>query len=110
MNIDDPDLTPAGGTLSRPVLGPHRVPVATFTPAQTPHPDAIWEPLTRTTGMTADGQQGDPFGGYRPGHGLEHEPLDSAEKARQRTVQSAYSFAETADQIRSALRPGAIAG
>lgn len=105
MDLDT--LVPAGGgSLSRPVMGPHRVPVATFTPAQTPHPDAIWEPLSRVTGMTADGQQGDPLGGYRLGHGLEHEPLDTAEKDSEHTVQKAFSLHDTVGQIRSALRPG----
>ena len=108
MDLDT--LVPAGGgSLSRPVLGPRRQIIGTFTPAQTPDPGDLWEPLTRTTGITAGGQQGDPFGGYRPGHGLEHEPLDSAEKAGQHTAQSAYSFAETAGQVRAALRPGSLA-
>jgi hypothetical protein len=109
MNIDDPDLTPAGASLSRPVLGPHREPVATFTPTRAVHPDELWEPLTRTTGMTRDGQQGDPFGGYQPGHALEHEPLDSAEKAGQHTTQNVFDHVQAAGNIRSALRPG-IAG
>jgi hypothetical protein len=69
------------------------------------HPDAIWEPFTRTTGMTREGQQGDPLGGYRPGHGLEHEPVDQAERNSEHTVQHA-AFTNTASQIRAALRPG----
>lgn len=104
MDLDT--LVPAGGgSLSRPVLGPHRQAVATFTQTETPHPDDIWEPLSRVTGMTADGQQGDPLGGYQPGRSIEHEPVDDAERDSQHTVQRAYSFAETAGQVRAALRP-----
>jgi hypothetical protein len=108
MNIDDPDLTPTGGTLSRPVLGPHRRVVATFTPTQTPDPADLWEPFSRTTDQARDGQQGDPLGGYRPGHGIEHEPVDDAERASQHTVQR-FDHVQAANQIRSALR-GGIAG
>lgn len=44
----------------------------------------------------------------RPGHGLEHEPVDGAERASQHTAQHAAQFnhAETSRMIRSALRPG----
>jgi hypothetical protein len=44
----------------------------------------------------------------RPGHGFEHEPLDSAEKTSQHTAQNAAAFdhAEASRMIRSALRPG----
>ena len=42
-----------------------------------------------------------------PGHALEGEPLDDAEKAAQRTVQNVYDHAATSAMIRSALRPGA---
>ena len=106
MNIDDPDLTPVGA-LPRPVLGPHRVPVATFTPTLTPHPDELWRPFTRTNDVTRDGFQGAPLS-YQPGRSIEHEPLDQGEKDSARTTQRAYSFAETAGHIRSALRPGAL--
>jgi hypothetical protein len=109
MNLDDPDLTPAGASLSRPVLGPHRQAVAQFTPTRVVHPDELWEPFSRTTDQACDGSQGAPLG-YRPGHCLEHEPLDQDEKASGHSAQNAYSFAETAGQIRSALRPSAIAG
>lgn len=103
MDLDT--LVPAGGgSLSRPVLGPHRVPVATFTPAQTPHPDELWQPFTRVTGMTADGQQGDPLGGYRPGHGIGHEPLDQDEKQSQHTAQIAAPHAIADSMVRSAMR------
>lgn len=44
----------------------------------------------------------------RPGHGLEHEPLNQAERASEKTAQNAAGFdhAETSRMIRSALRPG----
>jgi hypothetical protein len=104
MNIDD--FTPTnGGSLSRPVLGPHREPVATFTPTRAVHPDELWEPLSRTNDMTRDAPQGAPLG-YRPGRSLEHEPLDSAEKAGQHTAQTAFDHVQAAGDIRSALRPG----
>jgi hypothetical protein len=76
------------------------VPVAQFTPTQTTDPADLWHG-GRTTDVTRDGQQGSPLG--LPGH-LEHEPVDDAERGSQHTVQRAYSFAETASQIRSALR------
>ncbi len=43
----------------------------------------------------------------RPGHGLEHEPVDDAERAAQHTAQNAATFdhATTARAIRAALRP-----
>jgi len=59
-----------------------------------------------------------------PGHGFEDEPADAAEKASQQTAQKAarsasqalldgtqdgapvFSFSDTADQVRSATRPG----
>lgn len=101
MDLDT--LVPAGGgSLSRPVLGPHRVPVATFTPAPDLALDEIWHG-GRTTGMTRDGLQGAPFG---PGHSIEHEPLDTAEKDSEHTMHKAFSLHDTGGQIRSALRPG----
>ena len=100
MDLDT--LVPAGGgSLSRPVLGPHRVPVATFTPAPDLALDEIWHG-GRTTGMTRDGTQGDPFS--QPGHGIEHEPTGNAEKQSQHLVQR-FDQAQTATTIRSALRP-----
>jgi hypothetical protein len=106
--VDLSELTPSGGgNLSCPVMGPHGRPVATFTPAETPDPADLWEPFTRTTDRTRDASQGDPFG--RPGHGLEHEPVDRAERDAQKTAQSAAGFQQTATQIRAALR-GGIAG
>lgn len=100
MNISE--LTPSGGgDLSRPVLGPRRQIVATFTPTQTTDPAELWQPFTRTTDQARDGRQGDPFG--QPGHGLEHEPTDTAEKASQHLVQ--FDHAQTATTIRAALRP-----
>ena len=59
--------------------------------------------------MTAGGQQDDPFGGYRPGHSIEHEPLDQDEQASQHTTRNVFDQVQTAGQIRAALRPG-IAG
>ena len=104
MDLDT--LVPAGGgSLSRPVLGPHRQVVASFTPHQATDPDAIWEPFTRTTETTRGGQQGAPLG-YRPGHGLEHEPLDQDERNSDHLVQNVFSLHDTGGQIRSALRPG----
>ena len=100
MDLDD--LTPAGGgSLRRPVLGPHGAPVATFTAPPGLSLDEIWHG-GRTTGMTRDGRQGDPLG--QPGHGLEHEPTDTAEKASQHLVQR-FDHAQTATTIRAALRP-----
>jgi hypothetical protein len=105
MNLDD--LTPdGGGSLRRPVLGPHGRAVATFTAHETPDPASLWTPFTRTTEQTRDGQQGSPLGGYQPGHGLEHEPLDRAERDSDHLVQNVYSHAQTARQIRAALRGG----
>lgn len=102
MDLDN--LVPAGGgTLSRPVLGPHGAPVATFTPAPDLALDEIWHG-GRTTGMTRDGIQGAPLG-YQPGHGIEHEPLDQDEKQSQHLVQR-FDHAQTATTIRAALRPG----
>jgi hypothetical protein len=106
MDLDT--LVPAGGgSLSRPVLGPHRRVVATFTPTQTPDPADLWQPFTRTTDMTRDAPQGAPLG-YRPGHGQEHEPVDLAERNSEHTVQNAVRpHEETARSIRTALRrPG----
>jgi len=103
--MDLEDLTPAGGgSLSRPVIGPHGRPVATFTAPETPHPDELWTPLTRMQDVTRDGQQGAPFG--RPGHGLEHEPLDQDERNSEHLVQNVGAHVQVAGQIRSALRPG----
>jgi len=95
--MDLEDLTPAGASLRRAVRGPHGRPVATFTAPVTPDPDQLWEPLTRTNDRTYGGTQGAPFG--RPGHGLEHEPTDNAEKASEHTAQAAA-------RVRAALRPG----
>jgi hypothetical protein len=103
--MDLEDLTPAGGgSLSRPVLGPHGRPVVTFTAPPALHPDELWTPLSRTNDMTSGGVQGAPFG--RPGYALEHEPLDTAEKQSGQLVQKAFSLHDTGGQIRSALRPG----
>jgi hypothetical protein len=103
MDLDD--LTPAGeGSLRRPVLGPHRVPVAQFTHTQTTDPAELWQPFTRTTDATRGGIQGAPLGG--PGHGIEHKPLDQAEKQSQHLAQNVFNHAETASTIRSAPRPG----
>ena len=44
MNIDDPDLTPAGGSLAGPVMPRASEPVAQFTQTGITHPDAIWSP------------------------------------------------------------------
>jgi hypothetical protein len=97
MDLDD--MTPAGGGfLRRAIRGPHGRPVATFTAPATPDPSDIWEPFTRPTSATADGTQGDPLGGYRPGRSIEHEPVDNAEKASEHTARAAA-------QIRAALGP-----
>lgn len=106
--MDLEDLTPDGGSLSRPVTGSHGQVVAQFTPARIPHPDELWRPFTRMNGMTADGQQGEPFGSYRPGQGLEHEPVDRAERDSEKTAQNAYHFTQAAGQIRAALRGGIV--
>jgi hypothetical protein len=73
----------------RPVTGPHGRTVATFTPTVTPDPADLWEPFTRVTGMTSDGSQGAPYGSYRPGSSIEHEPVDRAERMAQATAQTA---------------------
>ena len=91
-----------GGDLSRPVLGPRRQIVATFTPTQTTDPADLWQPFTRTTDATRDGRQGDPF---QPGHGIEHEPLDQDEKDSEHTVQIAAPHAVAGSMVRAALRP-----
>jgi len=117
MDLADSDLMPAGASLPRPVLGPHRVPVATFTPAVTPDPAGLWAPFTRTTAVTREGQQGSPLGGYRPGRSIEHEPVNRSERLAMKTAQSAASYAgaerdddrqpahvQAAGDIRAALR------
>jgi hypothetical protein len=105
MDLDN--LVPqGGGSLSRPVFGPHGQVVATFSAPQTPDPAALWEPH-KTTDATRGGSQGNPFG--RPG-GIEHEPLDNSEKASGHLVQNVASHVQAAGDIRSALRPGSIAG
>jgi hypothetical protein len=105
MNIDDGDLTPAGASL-RTTIRPDAsaAPVATFTRTRAVHPDELWQPLTRTTETTRDGQQGSPFG--RPGHGLEHEPLDQDERDSERVTRNAFDYVKTSSTIRAALRPG----
>ena len=107
MDLDT--LVPdGGGSLSRPVLGPHGRPVATFTPPPDLALDEIWHG-GRTTDLTRDGTQGAPFG--QPGHALEHEPLNQAEKDSEHTVQkAARPHIEAATQVRAALRPGSVAG
>jgi hypothetical protein len=103
--MDMQDITPAGtGSLSGPAAPPSREPVATFTAPPALSLDAIWHgrPTARMTDATRGGSQGDPFGGYQPGHGLEHEPTDDAERDAQHTVQNAGVVA--GQQIRSALR------
>ncbi|WP_300609943.1 hypothetical protein [Trebonia sp.] len=105
--MDMDDFTPAlGGSLRIPVTAHRGQVVAQFTVPATPHPDELWNAHTRMTDATRDGSQGDPLGDYRPGHGLEHEPLDDAEKASQHTAQNAWSLTETARGIRAALRGG----
>jgi hypothetical protein len=104
--MDMDDLTPAStGSLRQPVTPPAREPVATFTMPPALSLDEIWHgrPTTRLTDATRGGSQGDPFGGYRPGHGLEHEPVDGAERDAQHTAQNAAHLV-AATQIRAALR------
>jgi hypothetical protein len=122
--MDMDDLTPAGsGSLRFPVPGPSGRTVATFTPTRSVHPDEIWQPFTRLASMTTDGTQGNPFGSYRPGRFIVHEPVDRAERMAMHTAQSItgnsgdgddgggqtglqFNHAETASAIRGALRPG----
>jgi hypothetical protein len=104
MDLDD--LTPAGGgSLRRPVAGPHGQVVATFSAPQTPDPAELWEPFTRMNDRTRNASQGNPFG--RPGHSIEYEPVDRAERNSEHTVQTVAGHAAI---IRAAIRPGSIAG
>ena len=100
------DLTTAGGgSLRGPVTPPAREQVATFTAPRALSLDAIWHgrPPTRLTDATRGGSQGDPFGSYRPGRSIEHEPVDKVERDAQHTAQKAAHVVAGA-QIRAALR------
>ena len=73
--------------------------------------------------MTANGVQGAPYGSFRPGGSLEHEPVDRAEAIAMHTAQSAvahtaqdddegdgrkpvvFDHAQVGRDIRAALRP-----
>jgi hypothetical protein len=100
MDLDE--MTPAGGgSLRGPAAPPAREPVATFTRPPDLSLDEIWHG-GRTTDATRGGTQGIPFG-YRPGHSLGHEPIARAERG-------AFDVADTAGSIRTALRPGSLAG
>jgi hypothetical protein len=99
--MDLEDLTPAGASFRsalRPAAGAG--PVATFSAPQYMHPDAIWSPR----GSELAPSQLPLVQPMQFGHGLEHEPLDSAERASQATVQA--TLADHAAGIRAALRPG----
>ena len=120
MDLDD--LTPmGGGSLRMPVTGPHRQTVASFTLTRNVDPAEAWQPFTRMNDVTRGGQQGNPYGSF--GHGLEHEPVDRAERMAMHTAQTAtkdkdedgqdgewkpvvFDHAEAATAIRAALRPG----
>jgi hypothetical protein len=105
VNIDDADVIPVGGgSLRQPAEPPVRQTVATFTPTRTQHPDELWTPMTRVTTATRGGFQGQPFGAYRVGHGLEDEPVTRNGRDSQHTVQAAHVVA--ASQVRAALRGG----
>jgi hypothetical protein len=103
--MDISELAPAGADMSRQVIGPHGRAVAQFTAHQATDPDSIWTPLSRTNDMTRDAPQGAPLG-YQPGHALEHEPVDRAERDSQRTAQNVFDHVQAAGDIRAALRPG----
>jgi len=100
--MDLEDFAPAGASF-RSALRPaaSAEPVATFSAPRDLSLDEIWHG-GRTNDMTRDGYQGDPFGGYRPGHGLAHEPFNKAERAAMQTAQAVHQ--EAAGQVRSALR------
>jgi hypothetical protein len=118
MDMTDPDLSPSGASLPRPVAGPMRQTVAQFTATRNVDPSEIWEPFSRPTMQTSDGSRGNPYGSFRMGHGLEHEPVDRAE--RMATARTAAAFGGDEDRqpvpaheeagatIRAALRPGAF--
>jgi hypothetical protein len=107
--MTDADLTPSGASLPLPVAVNGQT-VGTFTTPAYKHPDDLWQPFTRPTSQSSDGSQGSPLGSagsaLRPGHGIEHEPTNDAEKASQRTAQQAAHIA-AGQQVRSALRGGA---
>jgi hypothetical protein len=106
MNIDDSDLLPVGGgNLRASADPPVRQQVATFTPTRSQHPNEIWPAFGRMNDMTRNGSQGLPFGSYRPGRPLEHEPVDRSERDAEHTAQSAF-HAVAAGQVRTALRGG----
>ena len=98
MNLDD--MTPVGGgTLRQPTCP--RAGRAVHADPDPAHPDEIWQPLGRVADITRGGVQGSPFGGYRPGHGLEHESVDKAERAAQNA-----SHTVAAARVRAPVRPG----
>lgn len=112
MNLDDDDLTPSGaGSLRGQAAPPAREPVATFTTPPALSLDEIWHgrPATRFTDVIRGGSQGNSFGNYRPGHGLEHQPVNKAGRDAQRTAQDAADFIASVAHIRAALRPGGLA-
>lgn len=57
--------------------------------------------------MSRNGTQGDPYGDYRPGRPIEHEPVDQAERYAEHVAQDA-SHTVAAGQVRAALRPGSM--
>lgn len=103
--MDINDFTPANsGSLSAPAAPRPIQSVATFSPPRQLQLDEIWHGQ-RATALTSDGSQGDPYGSARPGHGLEHEPVDTAERESQDTAQG-FDLHGAAGSIRAALRPG----
>jgi hypothetical protein len=99
--MDLEDLTPAGASF-RSALRPAASagPVATFTPTGITHPDEIWSPRGSEIGPPA-----------RP---LTQPPQFYQHAESERPVAALYTdspsvHAESAAQVRSALRPGSLA-
>jgi len=105
MDLDD--LTPmGGGSLRMPVTGPHRQTVAQFTLTRHVDPAEAWRPLTRMNDVTRGGQQANPYGSF--GHGLEHEPVDRAERLSMHTAKSAVTYADDEDEKRKLPVPAHV--
>jgi hypothetical protein len=83
----DDDFTPVGGESLRGRVLHAGQQVATFTPAEVPHPDDIWHPL------------GGELDQSRPQRAL-------APRQDRKTGHAKHPHAETARMVRSALRPG----
>jgi hypothetical protein len=95
--MDLEDLTPAGGSLRGPVTPRISEPVATFTPTGITHPDSVWSPRGSEIGPPQR-----PL--TQPAQFYQH--AESERPVAAPYTDSPSVHAESAAQVRSALRPG----